>query len=329
MRAAVGRRRWVGWALRVLGPVILALLLLRLDRPGEVLAAARRSDGWLLGAALLLNLAPLGLKVWRWQIILRARGIEYRWWPAALAFSSSLYLGMLTPGRVGDVLRIQYLRRETGARYAEGLASVVVDRLADLYVLAVFVAVAVVQWGAALSPSLARLSWLAVAASVLAPLGLLVPGVADRALRRIYQRAAARPDADGADAFLSALRGATRRGALPVLALTFASFAVNFLQGKLVADAMGLELGFFEVVSLQAIQSMLGLLPISVSGLGVREAFFAAVFPSLGHAAEEGTSYGLVLFLVMYVSQVLLGAIAWQKNPPPVGEPLVTPPGAD
>src|SRR5215468_10336716 len=94
-----------------------------------------------------------------------------------MSFLTSLYLGMLTPGRVGDVLRAQYLRHDLGVPYAEGVASVVVDRLLDLYVLVVFVALGAVTWAG-------------VAATVLGPLVLLVPGVAEAVLGRVFARLA-------------------------------------------------------------------------------------------------------------------------------------------
>jgi len=313
------RQKLIGWGLRALGPAILIVLIARLDRPADLLEAAKRVAPWPLALAVALNAIPLWLKVLRWQLILRARGIRYGTRDAWLAFSASLYLGMLTPGRVGDVLRIRYLRHDTGARYAEGLASVVLDRLADLYVLVGFVAAAVAHWGGVLSPRLALVSWLLVASCLALPLVLMVPGTSDAVLTRLYRRVAREPEADGMAVFLESLRTSAKRSALPMLVTTLAAFSVNFLQGKLLADAMGLHLSIFDVVSLQSVQSLLGLMPISVSGLGVREAFYAAVFPGLGHTAEQGASYGLLVFLVMYVAQVVIGAVAWQLRPPPVG----------
>jgi hypothetical protein len=311
----------VGWALRALGPIVLAGLVAKLDRPGEIVELLAGVAPGPLALALALNLVPLWLKAVRWNVILRARGIDYPASKALLAFSSSLYLGMLTPGRVGDVLRIQYLRHDTGVRYAEGLASLVVDRLADLYVLVGFVSIATVHWGRVLAPDLVAVTWIAVAGCVLAPLALLVPGVADRVLGAIYRKAAREPEADGMDLFLVALRDGTKRSLAPVLALTIGAFAFNFLQGWLLARSMGLGLSWLEVIGLQSVQSLMGLLPISVSGLGVREAFFAGVFPSMGLSPAVGASYGLLVFAVLYVVQVVLGAIAWQIRPPPTGKP--------
>lgn len=328
------RRTWLAWGLRLVGPVILIVLLSRLDRPSEVWALFTRAEAGAMTLALALNVVPLWLKVVRWQVLLRTRGIHYPTRPALLGFSASLYLGMLTPGRVGDVLRIHYLRHDTGARYADGLAFLVVDRLADLWVIATFTAYAVARWSTLLSPELAQLGWIMVAGSILAPVPLFIPRVADAVLRRIYRKVAREKDADGPDVFLATLRTSARRSAAPVLGITVLAYAVNFAQGWLVARSMGIDLGFVDAACLQSVQSLLGLLPISVSGLGVREAFFAAIFPALGLDAAAGAGYGLALFVVIYVSQVLLGAVAWQIRPPPARAAQVvasgtSPPPAD
>ena len=73
----------------------------------------------------------------------------------------------------------------------------------------------------------------------------------------------------------------------------------------------------FDVASLLATTSLLGLMPISVSGVGVRELFLALVFPALGLLAAQGVAFGLLVFLCNYIAIVLAGFIAWQVSPPP------------
>lgn len=308
----------IAWALRLLGPVMLVIVIYRLPQPAELWQLLRRTHPGFLAAALGVNLLAIHLKVVRWQIMLRARGFVYRTRDAWLSFTSSLYLSMLTPGRVGDALRAQYLRHDLGMRYAEGLASIMMDRLCDLYVLAGLVAVAIAHYSAALGSELRLVSWTVVVLTLVGPLVLLVPGLAEALFARAYRKLGG-ADADGLDHFLGALRAQVGRPLLVTVPLTVVCFLVAATQGWLIAQALGLSLPFFEVLCLLAVASLLGLLPISVSGVGVREAFFAAVFPSLGHDRSEGVGYGLMVFAVIYLATAALGAVAWQIRPPPHG----------
>ena len=312
------KRRFAGRALlRLLGPALLVLVLVRIKDPWAVVHAVTAAALAPMLVAVLLNLVAAHLKVVRWQQILAARQIHYpirRAWPA---FLSSVYLGMITPGRVGDVLRIQYLRHDLDVPYAEGLASIVVDRLCDLYVLTLFVAIGIVHYSSVFVGQLAWISWGGVAAIVIGPLVFFVPGVAERTLGRVYARLAGKGSTDELGVFLAALRANVGRPLLRTLPMTVLAFGVNYLQGYLIAHAMGLDLSFFDATCLLAIASLLGLLPISVSGVGVRELFFSLVFPLLGFAPAEGVTFGLLVFFVIYLVNIGIGFISFQLAPPP------------
>jgi uncharacterized protein (TIRG00374 family) len=321
------RRRLVRTLLRLLGPALLVLLIAKIPNRDAIVRAVSSAALGPLAAAALLNLANVYLKVVRWQVLLRTRGIHYPTRRAFPAFLSSVYVGMLTPGRVGDVLRVQYLRAELGISYAEGLASIVMDRLCDLYVLVVFVAVGVVHYSPVIVGSLASAIWGGVAVIVLAPLVFLVPGVAERWMSGLYARLSGRRGADGLERFLDALRENLGRPLLTTVPLTAAAFLVNYAQGWIIAWAIGIDMSFFDAMCLLAVASLLGLLPISVSGLGVRELFFSLVFPLLGHRPEVGVSFGLLVFFVIYVVNIAIGFISWQLDPPPAsGSTVKTPP---
>ncbi|WP_437997334.1 lysylphosphatidylglycerol synthase transmembrane domain-containing protein [Sorangium sp. So ce185] len=315
------RRTVVRALVRLIGPLLLAVVILRIDDRDAVLGALASASAGPLVLAAALNLLNIHLKVVRWDALLRARGIRYPLGRAWASFLTSLYVGIPTPGRIGDLLRIRYLRHDLGVPYAEGLASVVMDRLCDLYVLAAFVAVGVARYSAVIAGRLAWVTWGGIALTVLAPLVLLIPGLAERLMlavsRKIPSDSAEAAEPGATSRFLVALRAQVGRGLLFTLPVTVATFVVNFLQGYLIARALGLSLSLFDVTCLLAIANLLGLLPISIAGVGVREFFFSLVFPALGFSAEQGVSFGLLVFAVVYLVVVALGFVSWQIAPPP------------
>lgn len=311
------RRTLTRALVRLIGPLLLVVVLLRIDDREAVLRAVAAARPWPLALAVALNLMNVHLKVVRWDVLLRARGIRYPIRRAWGSFLTSLYVGMLTPGRVGDVLRIRYLRHDLGVPYAEGLASVVMDRLCDLYVLAAFVAVGVARYSPVIAGRLAWITWGGIAVTVLAPLVLLIPGLTDAAVRTIFKRVSFAAEGGGAGLFFEALRAQVGRPLLTTIPLTVATFVVNYVQGYLIAQALGLSISLFDVTCLLAIANLLGLLPISISGVGIRELFFSLVFPLLGHPAEAGVTFGLLVFAVIYLALIALGFVSWQISPPP------------
>lgn len=301
--------------IRLTGPALLVAIIWTLDDKAALWSAARHASWPLLGVAVLLNLPVIHLKVVRWREFLGSRGFVYPTRRSYAAVLSSLYLGMLTPGRVGDALRIQYVHRDIGVPYSEGAAITLMDRFCDLYVLAGVAAIGVPHFGSVLRDDLAYATWAAVGIAVLAPAFLLAKGPVDlagRFLKRFAQRWHA-----NLDAVVQVLRSLVGRSLFVALALTAAAFAVNYLQGWLVAQAIGLELTYLDVATLLAATSLLGLLPVSISGIGVRELFLALVFPALGFSRAQGVAFGLLVFLCINLSTVLLGFLAWQLAPPP------------
>jgi hypothetical protein len=316
---AFSRRGLVKLAVRLVGPVLLVIVLLRLRDKGALLDALKTAAPLPLILAPLLTVLNTWLKVLRWDVLLGARGHRYGPVRAWTSFLSSMFVGLLTPGRVGDVLRAQYLRHDLGIPYAEGIAIIVVDRLCDIYVLLAFVAVGVARFSSVLASDLSVITWAGVALTALGPLVLFVPGFTRQAMRAIYRKLPAMdPTGEGLERFLVALRGQRIHHLAVAVFWTALAFAVNYAQGFLLARALHLDLSFFDVLCLMAIASLLGLLPISVSGVGVRELFFALVFPTLGYPAETGVVYGLGVFLVIYVSSVAIGFVSWHVAPPPV-----------
>ncbi len=305
--------------------MLLLVVLLRMDNLAQLWAAFKGAEVLVLLGAALLNALNIQLKVIRWQVLLATRGYHY---PAAAAWRAilpSMYIGMLTPGRVGDVLRVQYTRRDIDVPYAEGLAIIVMDRFCDLYVLLGFVVDGVAHFANVLRGDLGWMTWLAVGTIAVLPLLLLVKGPADRLLEAVYQRLSKNTERgpEGGRRFLVALRAQLGRRLLLTLPLTVGAFLVHYLQGWLVARALGLSLSFVDVMFMLAITSLLSLLPISMSGVGVRELFMALVFPTLGFSAQQGVAFGLLVFAVVYLATMSAGFVAWQMYPPPLAQ---TPP---
>ena len=48
---------------------------------------------------------------------------------------SSIYIGFVTPGRLGEFVKAVYLKSDKGLSLSKGMSSVLVDRLFDLYLL--------------------------------------------------------------------------------------------------------------------------------------------------------------------------------------------------
>ncbi len=304
-------------AFRLIGLVILALILSRLDLEATVETLAG-VDWRILLLAVALSPFLFGLKAWRWQGLLRMQGIHYRWRDAFLAFVSGLFMGLITPGRVGEMAKALYLKQDQNVPVSEGLANVLMDRLFDLYAI-LLLGCAGLVWFRLLPDWALALVVVGTGIALLMPIALLSERLASFGLGLIgrlpvLKRTAGRLE-NAVKGFQQGLRPLLKPGLVRPLVLTLVSYAFFFGQAWLLALALDLEVGLVYLAVCLSIAGVITLLPISFSGLGTRDAILIALFAPLGLAAERAVAYSTLFFLTFYVGGGIIGAVAWQLKP--------------
>ncbi len=297
----------------LLSALMLAVLVWRIppiELDEVVPELTTRTVGWLF-VAMALTLVAVVLSAVRWQRVLEVLGLH-----AALRHLLSYnlagqFVSNVLPTTIGgDVLRYARLSRETGES-PKTFASVVLERLTGWIVLPL-ISVA----GFLVNPPLqhlGRATQVAVGLAFVTLLGLciLLYAVADQ---RIGGRFEAR---EGWRRFAGAVHIGLDRlrrepvAAAHVLLVGFAYQLVLVLAAVAAAQALGVRpagltalLAFFPAVAIAQV------LPIGISGLGVREAAFVLFLAPLGVEAQDAIALGLLLYL-LNLGVSLLGAPAF------------------
>jgi uncharacterized protein (TIRG00374 family) len=305
--------------LRLAGLVLLAALIARLDL-GEIREAIRTADASLIALAVVGVIPLILIKTVRWQGLLRAQAIRMAMWPAFLAYFGSLFIGFLTPGRLGEFIKAVHVSRDCDVPLTQAFTSVLADRLFDLYALMV-VGSAALLTRAINGQELIVLVSLVVL--MVLPLAVFLNGVTFGWMQRVGLRFGAVGrrlfDAGG---ILPEVRAGLRQLTLArfaaAVALTIFAYGVYFGQCYLLARALDLPVGFGPVTFAVALGSLITLVPVSISGLGTREAAMIAYLDSAGVQAEAALSFSLLVFVTFYIAGGLIGALAWWIKPAPL-----------
>jgi glycosyltransferase 2 family protein len=309
-----------GW-LRIAGLILLALLLWKLN-PSEVFSVIRRTALSFLIVAVLLNIPQIFIKALRWRFLMIAQGIRYSTINAALSYFGSIFIGLLTPGRLGEFVKTIHVSHDCGIPASRAFPSVLVDRLFDLYALLLFGATAL------LAGSQQESKVLIFAESAVL---LIVPLIAilHQATFQRIQAWAMRTGKFGKKSFgegswLQELRNflLTLRWSHILIAsvLTAIAYAIFFGQCYLLAIGLGMNIDFLKICFAVSLGSLVTLIPISISGLGTREAVVIAYLGRAGISPELSLGYSLLVFVTFYVAGGLIGAIAWFIKPVPLKE---------
>lgn len=276
------------------------------DATGHTLA-------WLAGA-LVLTFLGVVLSAVRWSAVLAALGQHPPFGRLLSLYFAGQFVGNVLPSTIGgDALRVSRLAKDTG----EGpttFASVVLERLTGWLVLPV-----ITLFGLAVNPGLRELGRASAIAFAVAAGTLTLLGVVLFLTARPGQGIEGRLEHnEGWRRFTSAVRFGIHRlvhepaATARILATGFAYQLILIGSALMAARALGLPAGAGPTALLAFLPAVLiaQVLPISISGLGVRELLFVLFLHPLGVPRSQAIALGLLLYLLNLVVS-LLGAPAF------------------
>lgn len=235
----------------------------------------------------------------RWRLFSRMLGLEGSYASfVRLYFAAMFYsIGVTTAG--GDAIRAYGAANRVGASFKRGIASVVADRISGMIALLL-----VGSAGVALRPLFLKgfPGWLfyAVSWAVFAGLALF------------FRLGRLKPLVEARQAVSEAR--ITVRDLIVANAMSFVNAAVIFgIAWSLFADA-GHPVGILTVCALVPVIESLAMLPVTMSGLGIREWAYIQLFGAAGIPDTLALSVSLA-FSALIVIRNLAGALFLAKIP--------------
>ncbi len=311
------------WLLRLLGPALLILFLANANLV-ELWATLRGASLWPILLSLLLMPPFVLIKAWRWLRIMRELGLQLDFPTACALYTVGLFYGATTPGQAGDLLKAVYLR-DRGQPLAPAMLSVILDRLFDLLVMAALATLGIFALGRLLPSRELQAALVVLMGLGLTALTVLLVARGPRtwmltvALPRLAPRLTAT-----LGRWNEQLQGLTLRPALVVELglLSLGSAFFTFLRLWLLFLALSLSLvPLYVVVGASALIAVLQVLPISIAGVGVRDAVLIAILLPYGYTTEQAITLS-ALFLLLNLQHIVVGFIVSLWYPLAPAEPL-------
>ena len=279
---------------------IIAVLVYSSKRHGTFDGLDLSGLNWFwLGAAFLLYLVHLFVNAWRWRLLLAYRGIPCSLFSAFSLTTQSFFFSLVMPGGAigGDVIRAGFLayRVPKGQKF-DGVFTILMDRFTGMIgiFLTVFLALPFAwRYLDGTDPRAKLLTFAllgASAAGLLAAAVIFLHGQLERlALFRWGEALGAKLTHGFSAKLLDALdsyNGATKE----IVWCVFASIlGVNIVLGLCfycvcLAFSPSLAPLFVPIVTAITVGNIAGLIPLTMSGIGLRDYFVAAI---LGAALAE------------------------------------------
>jgi uncharacterized membrane protein YbhN (UPF0104 family) len=301
--------------------ILLVVLFTRIDVAELWRTARLASVPWLLVAILVYAVSTAGA-VWRWHLLLEAQRIDVTFRSVLGTFLVATYFNNFLPSNIGgDVIRIGDMARFANSKTLSTTV-VLMDRILGLMALVLVAALGATAIGrlhhvaAPIWPVWLWAGFLAGAAAttpaVFAPAGF------GRLLRPLT---IFHPEWVGGR--ITTLTGALARFGEEPRALVMAFGGAVFVQLALVlyyfavAYALHLDITLWDLAVVVPMSFVVQLMPVSVGGFGVREAFFSYYFHRIGQPIEDAVLLSLVAqAMLMLFSLSGLATYLWRSRHP-------------
>jgi uncharacterized protein (TIRG00374 family) len=273
----------------------------------QLAEAARNADLRLYGLAVALSFVGMIIRSFRWQALLTAVGARVPFRRVVyLYFIGSFFNTFLPTGFGGDVIRV--LEIGDGATSEQAAGTALVDRLTGFIVLFVLALVTLPFSYRLLPANLALIIGL-LAVAVLLGSALLFEG---RLLRRVTGWLPRSLSLAG-DAWIgktyAVITACGRRGIVSALLWSLVFNLEMILANILVARAFGLGVSGWVFFMFVPVTTAALLVPISISGFGVREGLYVTLFGQLGVSATSAVALSLAIYSLDFVTGLAGGVI--------------------
>ena len=289
--------------------ISIGLMAWVISRAGldKLIANIRTADPRPYALAIFLAFIGILLRAVRWQILLNAVNARVPFGRLVyLYFAGAFFNAFLPTGFGGDVVRV--LEIGEGATSSQAAGTAVVDRLTGFIVL-FWLALIALPFGAHLLPPATTLVIALLAGGVTLGSALLFEG---RLLRWVTARFPRSLSLAG-DAWLGRTYGVITAcgwravaGALGMSAIF--NLMMNF-AGLLIARAFGMDVSVWTLLLFIPVATAALLVPISISGLGVREGIFVTLFAQVSVAASPAVAFSLAWYSLDFAMALVGGVI--------------------
>ncbi len=302
----------------LIGLAIFGLIITRLDLSQLTDIFAEINYLYLLLAIAILP-PLLAIKAYRWNYLKKKQKIYYSFKESFLIYNVGFYIGMITPARFGEIIKVIYLKKDNH-NTGQSLASVVLDRIFDVVFLLFFGSLGMIFFIRLFKEQIVFIFLFLLFIIILLLLikskwhkvfmkkffYLIVPTKYQKSWKLYHQD------------FISSIKNYKVKNYIYAFVITFFSWIAYYVMAYFSAKSIDInEISFFVIAVTATISALATMLPISILGLGTREASIILVFSIFGISPETALSFSF-LILFLNILTALIGFASWVIKPIPI-----------
>lgn len=310
--------KWKG-LFKFLGPIFFIFIIIRVVDPKAAVALIKEINPGLALTSILLTPFIIAIQTSRWWLICQRLGIASSVTRLFQINYISWFLSVVPLVGVSPLAKIIYLKEE-GQPAGKTAVSVTLDKLFDILGQVFFSFFALIYFPEIFLKDIQR--WILFAAGCTTIFAVLifwnklwkkVTEVLKRYAGKRIQKIGENLEND-----LSEFWGRFDLNFLiKILAISVVLGLLRSLILYLLAISLNITVSFILIIACRALIGIVNAIPVSINGLGTRDAILLFALPLAGVSNEAAIALGFVAFL-WTIGSKFSGVIFWFKNPLPI-----------
>jgi len=305
----------IKFLLKIIGLLILVYILSKIDYKllWQELSQAKII---FLVLAIIATILEIITKSLRWQVILKSLGINVAKKTSIRLHWLGLYAGVITPGRVGEIIKVYFLKLRNHNAFRSFL-SVVIDRFFDVATFLILGSLVAVFFLREISLHILALGGIIILGFVFILLLLNKKSFVHKIAKKIITKFSTHTLENYSQfTFKKLWQGIKNLKAEIILRgifYWFLSFLFFFLAKYFIALALSIEISFANIIIVSTALALVSALPISIAGLGTRDAASIYLFSLFAISKETAILFSMLILLVDLIA-VSFGLIPYLQE---------------
>ena len=293
--------------LPIIGIVIFAYIILKLDITNIVKEISQANYYFLLIAMVFIFIFLL-TQTLKWFAIARVQKIKIPFVKAFKINLMSIFYGFITPARIGVAMRAEYLKKYNNGKLGKGLSNYTLDKILDLCSLVLIAIVSII-----LTRSLAleyAYSFLIFFILLVAGLIIFIEESRSKSILKIFYRFITkklkRKAKDGFSSFYTDIP--KKRYFLFFFFLNILNWIILETSTFFIGLSLGINIHYFYYLAILPLVTLISQIPITIGGLGTREASLIGFFGLLGIGATKVFSMSMISLFIAGIIPAIIGS---------------------
>lgn len=306
----------------LIGFILLAYILYSIDL-GKLIAIVSNANAFLLSLTLVLFATNLSLKALKWKTIIKANGLEYEFSKCFSGWASGFFISIFTPARIGDFARSLYLSKDKKIALGEAFSTVLIERIIDVALILLLGFVSVLIFALVFGKEIISLQILGIVIAIFAVLVIFF-------LKKKYVKIILKPFFNmlipeqhkekmqlNFSAFYGSIQKLKKQKFLvaKATAIGLVTWIITIAFAYLLILALNLNVPIYYCFVLVPIIGLVDLIPLSISGLGTREAVAIFLMSFYSINAESAVAFSLLYYALGYMPPAITGFYFLTKRP--------------